>query len=455
LVEGAGVVEELEKLFPGKVTRNVSSYLVDWWPIFWIDPGAKGEALAGIKPANIEDIVKLVRFSSSTGIQICVRGGGSSVTGASVPTGGVVLDMRGLNQILDLDEGNRSVTVQVGITLEELENKLNAKGFTLSQVPQSFDQATIGGFISTFGSGQFSTLYGGVEDSVLRLEVVLPSGEVTWTRRRGSPRSSMGPELSRLFIGGEGSFGIITAAELKIRRLPRYVWKMVYGFSSYENAINECRNLLEFDVKPAACRVYNETEALFQFGEQKCIALLVYHFGSKEVMDVITAQVAAEMSQKAETMEPRLVDVWLGRRFNYREEIENLKKTGYMPETVEIGAKWSRLYELYLEVMRRFKDREGVAGIGAHVSHLYDQGACMYFTFLMKPDVNVYRNIWSTMAEVARLHDATISHHHGVGALKYEYLQEEVPVSIIESLKRALDPERILQQPRSFRWAKS
>lgn len=120
--------------------------------------------------------MKLVNFAASRGVSLYARGGGSSVTGASVPTEGVVVDTASLSQIMDLDESNRTVTVQAGVKLATLESKLNEKSFTLSQFPQSFELATVGGIISTLGTGLYSTLYGGIEDSVLRLEVVLPTG---------------------------------------------------------------------------------------------------------------------------------------------------------------------------------------------------------------------------------------------------------------------------------------
>jgi alkyldihydroxyacetonephosphate synthase len=445
MAEPDKLVEELEKILPGRVIRNVSGYLKDWWPLFWVDRNASGEAIAVVRPENIDEILKLVRFANSSGLKIIPRGGGSSVTGSSVPQGGVVLDMRGLNQILDLDEFNRTVTVQVGVALDELERRLNARGYTHSQFPQSFDQATVGGYISTFGSGQYSTLYGGVEESVLRVEVVIPSGDVLWTRMTGSPRSSMGPDLSRLFIGAEGSLGVITAAELKIRKLPKHLWKAAFVFKDYESALNECRSLMDLDVKPAACRAYNETESIFQFGEQRCVTLLVYHFSSREVMDDVVNEVSAQFGQSAEPLSSELVDLWLMRRFNYREELKGVQKMGYLPETVEVGVKWGRLFELYKDVVERFKKEEGVAGVGAHVSHLYDQGACIYFTFIFKPEKDVYWRIWDTMFDVAKSHEATLSHHHGMGALKSRYAEREIPVVLIQAIKKGLDPNDILQ----------
>ena len=422
------------------MTAEVGAYLKDWWPLQWVTDAPLGSASAAVKPGNVDELVKLVNFASSRGISLYVRGGGSSVTGASIPSEGVVVDTASLNQILDLDEANRTVTIQAGVKLSTLESKLNEKGLTLSQFPQSFELATVGGFISTLGTGQYSTLYGGIEDSVLRLEVVLPTGEVIWTRRRGAPRSSVGPDLSRLFLGAEGSLGVVSAAELKIRKLPKHVWKAAFSFPSFESAVNAARGLMELDVRPAVCRAYNELESQFQFEEKGCTLLLVYHFRSEEVLKAVRTEVIALLEEGSIPADPRLVDVWLEKRFNFREQIESVKHLGYAIETMEVAAKWSRLLELYYEAADALGGVPGVGGVGAHVSHLYDQGACIYFTVLFRPKEETYRGMWENMAKVSKAHDATISHHHGVGILKKVYAKDEIPLHLLRRIKQAVDP---------------
>jgi len=430
------------------VTRDVSAYLKDWWPFLWIGDEKVGSALAAVKPMNVDEVVRLVNFASSNGVPLYVRGGGSSVTGASIPSGGIVVDVGRMDQITELDEANRTVTAQAGMRLKTLEAKLNERGFTLSQFPQSFELATVGGFVSTLGTGQYSTLHGGVEDSVLRLEVVLPSGEVVWTRRRAAPRSSVGPDLSRLFLGAEGALGIVSAAELRIRKIPAHVWKAARRFQSFESAVNASRSLMELDVRPAVCRAYNEVESLFQFNERACVLLLIYHFRSEFVLKTITEEVSSLLEQDSTPADAALVETWLEKRFNFREQIDAVKKMGYLPETIEVAAKWSRLIELYYDAMDTLGRVQGVAGVGAHVSHLYDQGACIYFTVLFEPKKETYSAIWEVMARVTKTHDATISHHHGVGMLKKVYAREETPMELVRRIKDAVDPKGILSPDR-------
>jgi len=407
-----------------------------------------GSATAAVKPANVDEIAKLINFASTKGVPLYVRGGGSSVTGSSIPSSGIVVDTSSLNQVLDLDEANRTVTVQAGAKLKTLEAKLNEKGFTLSQFPQSFEMVTVGGYISTLGTGQYSSLYGGIEDSVLRLEVVLPSGEVIWTRRRSAPRSSVGPDLSRLFLGAEGSLGIISAAELKIRKLPNHLWKAAFSFANFEDAVNASRVLAEQDVKPAVCRANNELESQFQFNENGCILLLLYHFRSESVARAVREEVSALLEAGSKPADPALVDLWLEKRFNFREQIDAIQKLGYTLETIEVAAKWSRLLELYYDAMGALGDLPGVGGVGAHVSHIYEQGGCLYFTVLFQPKKETYWKIWESMEKATRAHDATISHHHGVGLLKRVYAKDEIPVDLLRRVKQAIDPDGILSPDR-------
>jgi alkyldihydroxyacetonephosphate synthase len=442
------IIEELEGVLPGRVSRDVGTYLKDWWPLTWFTDEALGSALAAVKPMNVDEVVSVVNFAMSKKVPLCVHGGGSSVTGASIPSKGIVVDMQGMNQILDLDEENRAVTVQGGMKLKSLEEKLNRKGFSLFQFPQSLELVTVGGYISTFGTGQYSSLYGGIEDSVLRLEVVLPTGEVTWTRLRGAPRSSVGPDLSRLFIGAEGSLGIVTAAELKIHRLPKHVWKAAYTLPNFESGVAASKMLLELDMKPAVCRLYNEVESAFQFGEGKTMLLLMYHANSERVLEDIKQETYDQLKGVSLPADPSLVDRWLEKRFNFREDIDAVKKMGLTPETIEVAAKWSRIVDLYHDAVDTLGSVPGVSGVGAHLSHIYEQGACLYLTVLFEPNKDTYFAIWDEMAKVTKTHDATISHHHGVGILKRRYAREEVPRELVKKIKQALDPEKTLNPDR-------
>ena len=291
------------------------------------------------------------------------------------------------------------------------------------------------------GTGHYSSKYGGVEDAVIRLQAILPNGEIVWTRNRNTPRSSVGPDLSRLFIGAEGVFGIVTAAELRLHRLPNHTWKGAYIFDDFSTAVSSARSLMDLDVKPAVCRVYNEVESGFQFGTPKPALLLVYTFASSSVMEATVKEVTEALGSAGIPGEPSLVDLWLEKRFAFREQMDAFAKMGYMVDTAETACKWSVIMENYSDVMTTLGEMDGVSAVGAHVSHLYEQGACTYFTIILKPDAGLYWDVWNALSQIVDRHSATLSHHHGVGILKAGLVRKEYPRALLQLLKNGVDPK--------------
>src|SRR5215212_931240 len=192
-------------------------------------------------PRSEDDVAAALRVAAAYSVPVVAWGGGSGTQGGSVPVhGGLVVDLRGLDRIIEIDERSMSVTAQAGVNGAELERVLNERGLMLPHYPASSEWATVGGYVAVRGSGVLSTRYGKIEDLVLSLRVALAGGELIDTVQ--VPRHAVGPELTQLFVGSEGTLGIITRATLEIVPLPAERRFMTLSFPDVEAGVNAFRH---------------------------------------------------------------------------------------------------------------------------------------------------------------------------------------------------------------------
>ncbi|MGC9180429.1 MAG: FAD-binding oxidoreductase [Vulcanisaeta sp.] len=428
-------------------------YSRDFWPLLIMREQVLNEELprplAVIMPESVNDISLTLRIinESNDVVPVVVYGGGSSVTGASYGAGSIVIDMTKLNRVIDINTYDSLITVEAGARLRDVETKLNEMGYSLRHIPQSFNYATIGGLIATMSSGQYSTLYGNIEDIVINLEVVLPNGEVTWLRSNNVPRASTGPSLKYLFIGSEGMLGVVTKAVLRIVPLPTSIIYGGYGFNSLEQGIEALRELMMKRIVPAVARLYDESEASLRFGLNKSLLIISFEGYYDDLVQVLWRR-ANEIirSRGGDYVGSKYFEDWLRTRFNVEEEIEMVKRYGLWFDTIEVSATWSRIASLYRDFRDSLLKTNGVLGVMAHISHLYINGACIYFTILFRPDVDTYWEIWNKAMEVTLRNGGSISHHHGVGIVRSKWLKYELgnALNVLRSIKKALDDKGVL-----------
>lgn len=406
-----------------------------------------------VRASSTEDVVTTVRWATNNRASVVARGGGSGVVGSGLPIrGGVVIDLGGLNHIGEVDVGNRLVTVGAGLLGSDLEKELQPYGLATGHYPQSFHLASVGGWVAMRGSGTFSSLYGNIEDRVADLEVVLSTGEVLHTR--SVPRASQGPDLKQLFIGSEGTLGIITAVTLRLVPLPEDRRFNSLHFTTFDDALDTAREMLVAGVRPAVLRIYDPIESAAkhaQFAEGDGWLMILAFDGHPQltaVQEQITLGIAEARGAEVLGDEPGIA--WEQRRFDWSWFTDNVGKTGGIAEAIEISAPWSELADLYTSVTTAAAG--AMDQVMGHVSHIYDQGASLYVIssghFDSDEDaIQAYDRLWDAVMTATVAAGAQISHHHGIGLERSRWMADavgDVSMSTLRTVKSALDPAAIM-----------
>src|SRR6266508_707147 len=229
----------------------------DWWPLAmtWATEGqVPGLASVVARPSDEGEVAAVLDVCREARVPVTAAAGRSGVCGASVPVfGGVVLDLCALSGIVDVDDTSLVIDVRPGTFGTPLEAELRAAhGVTIGHWPQSIDLSTVGGWLACRSAGQYSTRYGKIEDMVVGLDVALADGTTLSTG--GAPRAAVGPDLTQLFVGSEGTLGIITGARLRLHRAPPVERRAAYGFESFTDGLDACRRVLHRGATPAVLR---------------------------------------------------------------------------------------------------------------------------------------------------------------------------------------------------------
>jgi alkyldihydroxyacetonephosphate synthase len=424
----------------------------DWWPLalHWSLAGEVPQRAAAVaRPASTDEVVAVVRVCAAHHVPLTVAGGRSGVTGASVPAfGGVVLDTTALAGIVAVDETSGVVEVLAGTFGPDLERQLQAEhGLSVGHFPQSFDIATVGGWVACRGAGQYSTRYGKIESLVAGLEVVLADG--TTVRTGGAPAAAVGPDLTQLFVGCEGTLGVITRVWLRAHPLPPAERRAAYWFGSFADGVEACRSMVRRGATPAVLRLYDEIEtARSHGGDGAQNLLLVLDEGELTVVEATMALVA-DACAAADLAPDELVAGWLEHR-NDTSALQALTRKGFVVDTMEIAAPWSRLPELFTVVRTALLGVPHALVASCHLSHSYADGACLYFTFAAAPPPDeiesTYLALWDAGQRSVLAHGGNLSHHHGIGINRARFVADALGPArrVLVAVKAALDPLGIL-----------
>jgi alkyldihydroxyacetonephosphate synthase len=406
-----------------------------------------------VNPTRVEQVSALLAYANQQRLAVVPFGGGSGVCGGvQPPEGAVVVDLRRMNRIVEINETALLVRVQAGMMGNVFEAELNAAGYSTGHFPQSIEVSTVGGWIATRAAGQYSTRYGSIEDIVLALEVVLPDGRAV--RTRVGPRSATGPDVRQIFLGSEGTLGVVTEATLRIFPRPESSVAAAYSFTSMHDGLEAIRHIMRAGWKPPVVRLYDaiETARLFTSVSttENCLLLLL-----SEGPPALTAAESAACANVCadhcgEALGPEPVQHWIEER-NQVPGFQPFLERGFVLDTIEVATTWDRIHDLYREVIAALQQVEGIVVASGHSSHSYPQGTNIYFTFVARPEdparcEDTYLTCWRQAMEATLRCDGTISHHHGIGRLRVPWMRRELGggVDVLRSIKGALDPNGIM-----------
>ena len=413
-----------------------------------------------VKVKNTAELSNVMKFLNDNNVDIVPRTGGSSVTrGIEPQEGGVIVDASEMNELFELNEKDMFVRAGCGMALVYIENYLNERGYTTGHSPQSLPMAQLGGLVATRSIGQFSTLYGGIEDMVLGLEAVMADGEVV--RIKNVPRRSTGPDLRHVFIGNEGMLGFVTEVSMKIFTWkPEERWMNAYAIEGTQNGLDAIREIMVAGYRPAVVRLQDpvEVQLLFNNIAPEGYSLMLFLSEGPKAITEATGKAIEEIVGKYKTIDlgKAPVESWLIHRNDVCQKMDSpdLYNQGIIADTCEISACWSQIGEIYKAVLKRMpEDIENLVFIGGHSSHSYLNGTNIYFQFGFKyGDVadaeRDYMNVIKVIMEETLARGGSIAHHHGSGKYRTPWMPQEHGTSypLMYKLKASIDPKGIMNK---------
>lgn len=437
-------------------------YAVDymWIPRMYVDRG-KIPPLPDfiVLPADTEEISKIVKLANIYRIPVIPWGGGSGSQGGVMPVyGGITLDLKRLDAIVEINEVSQTVTAEAGINGYDLESALNRAGYTLGHLPASMHSATLGGYLAARGSGVLSTKYGKMEDVVMSVEVVLPEGDVV--RTLPVPTHASGPGILQLFVGAEGSYGIITEATSRIERLPEDRRFRAFLFQSFDDGLEAARQMMLERLNPSVLRLYDEASTKKRIKSILGLDLSGFYLvvgmeGPAGIVDYQERRILEICGEKnGEELDSAHAWQWWEHRYNFYFPPKALDFP-WMFGTMDTLCTFDSIKSLYTDKKKILEERYAKWSLQyiAHLSHWFPWGSMVYDRFIIEeppedPEeaLALHNEIWNLAVRTSLDHGAVLNEHHGVGLKLARLVREQYgpAFKVLESLKNGLDPQGIL-----------
>ena len=436
---------------------------------------------------NEEDVINLIQKAKKHNVCLVPYGGGTNVTNAlQLPEGEermiVSVDTRRLNKIISIDTKNLLIEVEAGITGKYLEEELQKKGFTVGHQPDSIELSTLGGWISTNAAGMKKNKYGNIEDIVQNVVMVTPNGTIN--QIKPLVRSSIGIKTQNLLFGSEGNIGIITKAVLKIHKLPECSDYESVVLKDWDTGLDFMYELAHSSSVPASARMLDSLH--YQFGSalkpeknnigklKSKIQKLVFKMKDFSTDDFVAAVFKLEGSYSEVEYQRKNIKR-LAKKYNGLLGGSKEGKVGYnitmviayireffvpqgiLGETLETAVPWSKVNQvkdeankLLTELHKKY-DLPGKPFFCSRISKVYHTGICMYNTMginvrgIKNPE-KVFSDIEHKIRECFIKNGGSISHHHGVGKLRKDFMPETISsgsIDVIQGIKKSQDPDNI------------
>jgi alkyldihydroxyacetonephosphate synthase len=409
-----------------------------------------------VKPHDDDEVAAVVKIANHHRVPVVPWGGGSGTQGAAIPThGGIVIDLTGMDRIVEIDERSLTVTAEAGVNGKKLEAELNQRGLMLPHYPASAEWATVGGYVAARGSGVLSTRYGKIEDLVISLRLVTPTGEIVDTLP--VPRHAVGPDIAPLFIGSEGSLGVITRVRLQLAPLPAARHFEVVSFRSVEAGIEAVRKSLQGGLRPSVVRLYDEVATRITLSpvvgkELPGVATVICFEGDAAVAAAERESMLKVIrAHDGTVLDGALGEIWWEHRYDFY-------APPHAPElpavwgTIDVVATYARLLHTYNALQEAVAKPYAARGLKlrSHLSHWYQWGAMIYARFVL-PDggsdaVALHDRIWKDGVTAALGAGAVMNDHHGVGLKLAPYMpaQHGAGLDVLRRIKKTLDPNGVM-----------
>jgi alkyldihydroxyacetonephosphate synthase len=437
---------------------------------------------AVIFPSSHEEVEQVMAIAHRHGVKLVPFGGGTNIVGAvevspAIDAPVITLSLRRMNRLLSLDAKSGIAVMQPGMLGPELEAALNARGFTLGHFPDSFEFSTLGGWLATRSAGMQSDTRGKIEDMVVSLRMVTPTGTLTTPT---VPKASAGPDLNQVAVGSEGAFGVITEATMRVYQLQEHEYRGVL-MPSFAAGVEFMHRCTKEGIAPATMRLSNPLETrlgqalkppstgwrrflkngvmaylnrIRGFTEEHTCLLILGWEGGPRVAPARKQALKLARSLGGFDVGREVGNTWYARKYSYPYLRDFIMRHGGMVDVAETSALWSNTMSTYKhlsETLGQALRRDGYPGyVGCHLSHSYPEGVCLYFTFATARDeqdpLGQYRRIKRSSLDAILQSNAALSHHHALGYEHLPWLEQSAgatAVRTLQGLKTTFDPDNL------------